>query len=104
LVEEKTMNKYVGPFSRKDKGALTRADVEERIRRAGRKSESVDLTGEDLRSADLSNMKLVGTVFRRANLSGVDLTLADLSEADLSRAILTLANLSGANLSEPERT
>jgi uncharacterized protein YjbI with pentapeptide repeats len=80
LVEEETMSTYAGPFLGKDKGALTRADVEERIQRAG-KSEHVDLTGEDLSGADLSNMKLTGTIFRRADLSG--------------------ANLSGANLNGP---
>ena len=91
------MSTYAGPFSGKDKGALTRADIEERIQRAG-KSEYVDLTGEDLSGADLSNMKLTGTLFRRADLNGANLNGANLSDANLSGANLNGANLNGANL------
>jgi uncharacterized protein YjbI with pentapeptide repeats len=95
------MSTYAGPFSGKDKGALTRTDVEERIRRVG-KSEHVDLTGEDLSGADLSNMELTGIIFRRADLRGADLRGADLSGVDLIDADLRGADLSDADLSRAD--
>jgi pentapeptide repeat protein len=52
----------------------------------------IDLSGADLRWADLRHTKL-----NRADLSGVNLSAADLSNSDLSEA-----NLSGANLSEAD--
>ena len=52
--------------------------------------ESANLSGADLRDADLS-----GATLRCANLSG-----ADLRDADLSGATLRCANLRGANLSD----
>jgi hypothetical protein len=63
-----------------------------------------DLSGADLRWADLSGANLSGAYLRwaylsGANLSGADLRWADLSGANLSGADLSGANLSGANLS-----
>jgi uncharacterized protein YjbI with pentapeptide repeats len=55
----------------------------------GGKGERADLSGADLRGADLNEAEL-----RRADLRG-----ADLNEAELRRADLRGANLSGANLS-----
>ena len=54
----------------------------------------IDLSGADLRWADLRHTKL-----NRADLSGVDLSAANLSNSDLSEANLSGANLSEANLS-----
>jgi uncharacterized protein YjbI with pentapeptide repeats len=98
------MSTYAGPFSGKDRRALTRADVEERIRQAG-DSSLVDFTREDLSNADLNKMRLFGTLFlgadlRGANLREADLREADLREADLSEADLSEADLRGADLSE----
>ena len=53
-----------------------------------------DLSGANLRKANLSGADLSG-----ANLSGADLSGANLSGANLSGADLSGANLSGANLS-----
>ena len=55
-----------------------------------------DLSGADLRSADLSGANLSGADLRRADLSGANLSGADLRRADLSGANLSGANLSGA--------
>ena len=52
-----------------------------------------NLTGANLRDADLSDADLA-----RANLTGANLRDADLSRADLDGAILTLADLDGAIL------
>jgi hypothetical protein len=54
----------------------------------------IDLSGADLRWADLRHTRL-----DRADLSGVDLSAADLSNSDLSEANLSGADLSEANLS-----
>ena len=61
--------------------------------------ERANLSGADLRSADLSSANLSDADLRSANLSGADLRSADLRSADLSGANLRSANLSGANLS-----
>jgi len=58
-----------------------------------------DLSGADLRRANLSGANLSGADLRRANLRGANLSDANLSGADLSGADLRRANLSGANLS-----
>ncbi|MEG4035261.1 pentapeptide repeat-containing protein [Microcoleus sp. S36b_A4] len=58
-----------------------------------------DLSGVDLRDADLSRANLSGADLTYADLSGANLTHADLSRADLSGANLIFAKLSGANLS-----
>ena len=52
------------------------------------------LSGADLRGADLRGANLSG-----AHLSGADLRVANLDGANLSRAYLRVANLDGANLS-----
>ena len=55
--------------------------------------ERADLSGADLRRANLSEANL-----SRADLSGADLRIANLSEANLSEADLYGANIRGANL------
>ena len=57
-----------------------------------------DLSGADLRRANLSGAYLSDADLRRANLSGADLSGADLRRANLSDADLRRANLSGADL------
>jgi len=63
-------------------------------------SSDADLSGANLRGADLSDADLSGANLRDANLRGADLSDADLSDADLSGANLRDANLSGADLSD----
>ncbi|HFK6959826.1 TPA: pentapeptide repeat-containing protein [Listeria monocytogenes] len=60
--------------------------------------ERADLSGADLRRADLSYADLSYADLRGANLSGADLSYADLSGADLNGADLNGADLRGANL------
>jgi uncharacterized protein YjbI with pentapeptide repeats len=65
----------------------------------------VDLSGADLRRANLSGANLREAGLHRANLASANLARADLSGADLSGAnlsegYLSGADLSGANLSE----
>ncbi|NET86392.1 MAG: CHAT domain-containing protein, partial [Moorea sp. SIO1F2] len=57
----------------------------------------INLTGANLRRANLSNVNL-----SKANLTGANLSHADLSNVILSGANLTGANLSHANLSEAD--
>lgn len=57
-----------------------------------------NLSGAKLSEADLSGAILVGADLTRADLSGADLSGANLSGANLSGAILGEAILSGANL------
>ena len=61
-----------------------------------------DLRGANLRCANLSGANLRGANLRCANLSGANLSGADLSCADLSRANLSGADLRGANLSRAD--
>ena len=61
-----------------------------------------DLSGANLRGADLSDANLRGANLRGANLSGAYLRGADLSGADLSGAYLRGADLSGADLSRAD--
>ena len=58
-----------------------------------------NLSGADLRKANLSMEDLRGADLRKANLSGADLRKANLRGANLSGADLSWANLRGANLS-----
>jgi TIR domain/Pentapeptide repeats (8 copies) len=58
----------------------------------------IDLSGMDLRDADLRGAHLGGADLRTVNLLGADLAGADLSKADLSLANLGEANLTGADL------
>jgi len=65
----------------------------------------LDLSGADLRGADLTETNLNNADLRGANLVGADLSGADLvgsnlSGADLSGADLCFADLTGADLSE----
>ena len=57
-----------------------------------------DLSGANLREADLRRADLSGADLREANLRGADLSEADLSGANLRGADLSEADLSGANL------
>ena len=61
-----------------------------------------DLTGADLRRADLRGADLTGADLRYAYLRGADLTGADLRRADLTGADLTGADLTGADLSNSD--
>jgi uncharacterized protein YjbI with pentapeptide repeats len=58
-----------------------------------------DLSGVDLRHADLSGVDLSYANLRHADLSGVDLRHANLHHADLSGVDLRHADLSGVDLS-----
>jgi uncharacterized protein YjbI with pentapeptide repeats len=58
-----------------------------------------DLSGAYLRSAYLRSANLCGADLRSANLWGADLSGADLCGADLRSAVLCGADLSGADLS-----
>ena len=57
-----------------------------------------DLSGANLRGADLHRMYLIGANLNQADLSRTNLNQANLSGADLSRANLMWTDLSGANL------
>src|SRR5215208_1849653 len=70
-------------------------------------SREPNLTGADLRRADLpradlSEANLSGTNLTEADLSGANLAGADLSGVDLAEAILTGADLSTASLTQQE--
>lgn len=58
-----------------------------------------DLSGVDLKNANLSGADLSGS-----NLNGADLSGANLNRANLSNADLTNANLNGVNLKETNLT
>ena len=74
----------------------------------------LDLSGANLREADLEGTNLSGANLhatdlyeadlRKANLKGADLYEADLTGADLYKADLTRANLRGADLYEADLT
>ena len=57
-----------------------------------------DLSGADLRGADLVRADLSGADLRGADLGGADLSEADLGGADLRGAYLSEADLGGADL------
>ncbi len=59
----------------------------------------LDLTGVDVRDANLRSANLSYILLRNANLSGANLNIAVLSGAGLDGADLSKANLTGANLS-----
>ena len=63
---------------------------------AGKK---IDLSGADLRTADLSAADLSGADLTKADLFKANLSGADLTGADLFKAHLSGANLSGSYLS-----
>ncbi|EAC4377985.1 pentapeptide repeat-containing protein [Listeria monocytogenes] len=71
---------------------LRRADL------SGANLRGANLSYADLRRADLSGANLRGANLRRANLSYADLSCADLSCANLRVANLSYADLSYANL------
>ncbi len=86
-----------GPGSQEQK-RLTRPDVQATISVIGRQLPSetgtLDLTGANLTSADLT----------RLNLTGANLTGADLTYANLTSAILARANLADAPQTSTART
>jgi len=57
-----------------------------------------NLTGADLRRANLTDANLAWTDLAGANLTGADLRRADLTDAKLTWTDLAGANLAGANL------
>jgi uncharacterized protein YjbI with pentapeptide repeats len=59
-----------------------------------------DLSGVDLRRANLKKAALQGVDLKNANLRGTDLSSADLRGADLNRTNLVRTNFSAANLTE----
>lgn len=61
-----------------------------------------DLSGMDLKRADLRQAALQGAILRDANLRGADLSRADLRMADLNKANLVLTHLGAANLAEAD--
>jgi hypothetical protein len=61
--------------------------------------ECADLSGANLRDADLYDADLRWANLRGANLSSANLSAADLRGANLSRSNLSVADLRGANLS-----
>ena len=63
-----------------------------------------DLRGADLRRADLREAYLRGANLREADLHGADLSKANLSGANLREADLSKANLTGANLTKANLT
>src|SRR5919112_913956 len=70
-------------------------------------SSEPNLTGADLRRADLPRAKLSGAELSEAdlteaNLAGADLVRPNLARAELPRADLSEANLSGTNLTEAD--
>ena len=65
---------------------------------SGANLRDADLSGADLSCANLSNANLFGANLRGANLSDADLRGANLRGANLSDADLRGADLSGANL------
>ena len=65
---------------------------------AGADLSHANLREADLNNANLSKASLVGADLSGANLAGADLSDTDLHEANLSRAYLADANLAGANL------
>lgn len=59
---------------------------------------SLDLSGANLKDANMVQYDLSGVILRNANLAGADLRLVDFTDADLSGADLTGADLTGAIL------
>jgi hypothetical protein len=59
-----------------------------------------DLSGADLKRANLKNAALQGAILRDANLRGTDLSNANLQGADLNGTNLVLAHFDSANLAE----
>jgi Pentapeptide repeats (8 copies) len=70
--------------------------------RMGNPGSLPDLSGADLRKANLSGANLVQADLRGTDLKWANLSGADLSEANLWDAILCHANLRNANLSKVE--
>lgn len=69
------------------------------VRLSGRYLRGIDLTGRDLRHADLHGADLTGATLDRADLTGANLAGAILVGARLTRATLAGAVLCGADLS-----
>ena len=71
----------------------------ERANLSGANLRGADLSGANLSTANLSGANLSGANLSNANLRGADLSGANLRNANLSNANLSGANLRGANLS-----
>jgi uncharacterized protein YjbI with pentapeptide repeats len=69
------------------------------IESTGKRGKRADLSGRNLRVADLSDAMLIGADLTKADLRVADLSGANLSGANLRRAILSEANLSSVDLS-----
>ena len=82
---------HVKPFVRKDVLELLKSGCKKALL-------DYDLSGADLREANLSGADLSGADLREANLSGADLRRADLRGANLSGANLSGANLKGSDI------
>jgi uncharacterized protein YjbI with pentapeptide repeats len=61
-------------------------------------AQPVDLTGSDLRQADLSDASLVAVIFNDTQLANANFSHANLQEAQFINADLSGANLQGAQL------
>ena len=97
VVDEKYFEKigHLEPFDRKKFLEL----LNESKTKAAEYLSDADLSGADLRRANLSDANLSGADLSDADLSGADLRRANLSDANLSGADLRRADLSDANLS-----
>lgn len=62
-----------------------------------------DLSGLDLRGANLSNVEMYSSNLRKTNLSGADLSYANLSNCEMRGTILTGANMNKTDLTAVER-
>lgn len=93
------MNINKNPLTGKEKQPLTRADVEDRLRRAG-SSRRLNLANATLAYSDLSNLNLTGVLLVGADLTGAILHETILSEAKLTGAIFNRANLNNAILTK----
>lgn len=77
---------------------LLEVDASKGIDLSGKNLRYADLVGADLRCADLRNADLIYADLRGADLRGADLSTADLNSANLTRTYLSYANLCEAIL------
>jgi hypothetical protein len=98
-----------GPKEPSDPGDVLEipADVQAAVtvvarRDAKRDKPQIDLTGANLRNAQLASATLAGTDLRNAQLEGATLASANLFHADLRQADLTGADLTSATLTHAD--